>query len=217
MLPPDSSEVNPDPPSGPPVTSSVEMPEAASDPKPNPDNTPTPEGIQRRSLGGWFRRMMKSNRNRSHEIPSEDFSQTGAPQAKPPPSNQKASIITPGQRIRVSLPCLSDSSARISDYLAQRVVQWIGDEPPVRTFVYWCMNIMTNWSSQEPATQETPPAGEQSKVTPSGEQPKATAQSNVDPANPPDDTKQASSGVQHTIEVMVFFMPSEAKAHGDYF
>ena len=79
------------------------------------------------------------------------------------------------------------------------------------------MNVMTNCYSQEQATQKTPPAGEQSKVTPSGEQPKATTQSDVDPAHPPDDAKQESSGVQHTIEVMVSFMPSEAKAHRDYF
>ena len=134
MLPPDSSEVNLDPPSGPPVTSSVEIPEA--DPEPNPDNTQTSEGMQRRSFGGWFRRMMKRNHSRSHQIPSEDFAQTGAPQAKPPPSNQKASIITPGQRIRVSLPCLSVSRAQISDHLAQQAVQWIGDEPAVRSLVY---------------------------------------------------------------------------------
>jgi len=145
------------------VTSSIEMPEAATDPEPNPDNTLTPEGIQRRSFGGWFRRMIKRNRNRSHQIPPEDFPQTDARQAKPPPSNQKASIITRGQRIR-------------------RVVQWIGDEPA------------------EQATQKTPPAGEQSKVTPSVEQPKATTQLDVDPANPPDDARQESSGVQHTIE-----------------
>ena len=79
------------------------------------------------------------------------------------------------------------------------------------------MNVMTHCSSQEQATQKTPPAGEQSKVTPSVEQPKATTQLDVDPANPPDDAKQESSGVQHTIEVMVSFMPSEPKAHVNYF
>ena len=78
------------------------------------------------------------------------------------------------------------------------------------------MNIMTNDSSQEQATQKMPPAGEQSKVTPSGEQPKATTQSDIDPANPSNDTKQESLGVQHTIEVMVSFMPSEPKAHVNY-
>ena len=115
------------------------------------------------------------------------------------------------------MPLLSVSRVQISDHSTQRAVMWIGDELAVHSFVYWCMNTMNNCSSQEQVTQETPLVGEQSKVTPSGEPPKATTQSDVGPANTLDDMKHESSGVQHMIQVMVSFMHSEVKAHGDCF
>ena len=48
-----------------------------------------------------------SGRNRiPDQIPSQEPPQTGIPQARPPPSNNKSSTLAAGQRIPVSVPPL---------------------------------------------------------------------------------------------------------------
>ena len=78
------------------------------------------------------------------------------------------------------------------------------DERPVRFLVHLFTDIIIYRFSQEKATQKPPP---------SGEQPEAAPQSESGPPNAPDDMKPEPSSVQHVVEVMVSFMPSEVEAH----
>ena len=110
LPPPDSSsEVKPGDPPGPPVNLSVKGP----DPKPNPDNTESSEGSQRRTIRGWFRTMTKRSRNRTpRQMPLEDHAQTSTPLTQAPPSNKKISTVSYGQRIRVSVSFLRVGEAK---------------------------------------------------------------------------------------------------------
>ena len=112
--------------------SPVEMP----NPKPSADNAESSEGGERQNTGTWFRRILQRgsrNRTRRQKLP-EESPDTGASREKAPLPNKTSSTIAPGQRIRVSLP-LSPFLGRVSNQLAQRVVMWMGDERPVRSFV----------------------------------------------------------------------------------
>ena len=175
------------------------------DPRPNPEDEGSSEVNQRRTLKERFIAMMnRGNRDRMpRQKPPKESPQIGPPQAEAPPSNKKSSTISPGQRIRVSAPFSLFLGHGISDYLIQRVVMFI-DEPPVRSIVHLFTNTMIYYSTQEEPTQKPPP---------SGEHPVAPPHSESSPTNTPDDTKPESSGVQHVVEVMVSFVPSEAKAH----
>ena len=54
------------------------------------------------------------------------------------------------------------------------------------------------------------------KSVASNDPPKTTPRSEAGLVNAPTDTKPESSGVQHAVEVMVLFVPSEAEAHIDF-
>ena len=183
------------------MTSSVETPH----PRPNPDNEGSSEGNQPQTLVERFRTMMKrGNRDRTpRQKTPEESHQTSGPRAKVPPSNKKLSTISLGQRVRVSVPFSLFQGDGISDYLIQRVVMSI-DERPVRSLLRLFTNTTIHCFPQEKATQKPPP---------SGEQPAAPPNSEPGPPNAPDDTKHEPSGVQHVVEVMVSFMPSEAETH----
>ena len=105
VLRPDPSQPKPDPPPGPAIISPVET----SDPWPNVDNAEPSVGNQRRTLGGWFKTAMKrGNRKRPpHQMPSEESPRTSTPQTKTTPSNEQLSTMSPGQRVKVSVPLFS--------------------------------------------------------------------------------------------------------------
>ncbi|KAF8558573.1 WD40 repeat-like protein [Imleria badia] len=90
-LPSDSSQAKTHPPPDPPIISSLELPDSES----NPVNAESSEGNQRRTIGGWFKTMMKrGSHNRTlQQTPSEESPQVG-------PSNEKRSTITLGKRVQ---------------------------------------------------------------------------------------------------------------------
>ena len=116
---------------GPPVTSPVDMPQA--DLTPNPDTAEPSERIQRRPFWGWFTTIMKrSNHNRMPYPTRSEESQTNTPQTKVTPSNEQPSMMSPAQRVKVSVLFLLLDKAWISDQSAQRTVTKSTIRPQVR-------------------------------------------------------------------------------------
>ena len=95
VLPPGAPQATTHCPPDPPIIPSVEMPDTNL----NLGNAGSLEGNQRRTIGGWFRTMMKrrSHNETPHQMPSE-----GSPKAGP--SNERPSTTTPAQRVKASLP-----------------------------------------------------------------------------------------------------------------
>ncbi|KAF8558571.1 WD40 repeat-like protein [Imleria badia] len=116
-LPPDSSQGEPHTPPGPPMNTTVKVPDV----QPNPGNA---KGNRRPNIGGWFKTMMGGSHKRTlHQTSSEE-----SPQTSTPPSNEKPSTITHGKRVQRTV---GRSTARPQKKAAQKPVALT--QPPKAT------------------------------------------------------------------------------------
>ena len=79
------------------------------DPKPTSDG---PASGNRRSVGGWFRRVMtkRSHHQSPRQTPSEVVLESAFPsQTEATPPNEKSSTMSPGRRQKVSAPFSVDT------------------------------------------------------------------------------------------------------------
>ena len=127
--PPDSSPAKPHSSSGPPMISSVEMPE----PKATSDKLASSKG-NRRTVGKWFKTVMtKHSHNRApRQMPSEVGPQSGIPsQTEAIIPNEKRSTMAPGRRQAVSVPLIQGPG-----YLTTRLSGRLGSRQSDHRFVH---------------------------------------------------------------------------------
>ena len=112
--PPDSSPAEPHSSPGPPMISSVEMPNV----KPASGN-PASSKWNRRTIGKWFRTVMTKRRHNG--APPDTHPPSGIPlQTTATPLPEKPSTMAPGKRQKVSVPSCVDSEH--ANHSTQRTV-----------------------------------------------------------------------------------------------
>ena len=127
--PPDSSPAKPHSSLGPPMISSVEMP----DPKAT-SNKPASSKGNHRPVGKWFKTVMtKRSHNRTpRQMPSEVVPQSGIPsQTEAITPNEKRSTMAPGRRQAVSVPLIQGHG-----YLTTRLSGRLGSRQSDHRFVH---------------------------------------------------------------------------------
>ena len=174
---PGSSPAKPHSSPGPPMNSSVGVPDLNA----APDN-PTSSKGNRRAIGKWFRTvMMKLNHNRTpRQMPCETPAQSGIPsQTKATPLNEKPSTMAPGKRQAVRVPASVDTGNR---YLTTRLSgRFTVVCHRLVHASYPFMSTIAYRASQENMPPKTAPG------------PKA------DPPNVSDETKPESPGAQNDV------------------
>ena len=189
---------------GPPMISSVEMP----DPKPTSDESASSEG-NRRTFGEWFRTAMTKHRqNRRPRRTSDASPQSGTPsQTKATPQNEKASTMSPGKRQAVSVPFSVDAGhGYLTTWLSGRSESPLLDHRLVHVS-YPFTNIITYCAPQKKVTPKPPV---------SCQPPETDLCSEAGPANVPDEMKAEPSGVQNNVEARVHFVCLAAGTHSNY-
>ena len=85
----------------------MSLPVEVSDTEPNPKFAESSRANQRRTLWEWFRAMMKQGGHgrTPEQRPTEESPEThiSIPHTKATPSNEQPSMMSPGQREKVSL------------------------------------------------------------------------------------------------------------------
>ena len=188
----------------PPIMPPIDMP----DPRSTSENPTSPEG-NRRTIGDWFRTVVtKRSHNRpSRQPPSEAPPQSGIPsQLTTTPPNEKPSTMSPGKRIKVSVPFSVDRGyGCLTTRLSGRLESPLLDPRLVHASSPF-MNITTYCAPQKKAAPR--PAA-------SSQPPKTTPHSEASPVDAPNESKAEPSGAQNNVEVRVSFVHLATGAHSN--